>query len=188
VTALIVDLAQYALFVLAAVAGVVWLTLHRAGKVRLAAEAVVGLAVVGAGIVLAAHLHTDPRPFVHDPASRPLFSHAADNGFPSDHSAAVGLLAVLVARYKRGLGIATAVGGVLVAAARVAAHVHHVQDVVAGLLIGAAAGARAIWLVGRLLRAARRRGLPTGARALTTADRTQRSGPTAAEEGYREVA
>jgi membrane-associated phospholipid phosphatase len=151
VTALIVDLAQYALFVLVVVAGVVWLTLDRAGKVRLAAEAVVGLAVVGAGIVLAAHLHTDPRPFVHDPDSRPLFAHAADNGFPSDHSAAAGLLTGLVFAQRRLLGVLVGVGAVLLGWARVAAHVHHAQDVLAGLCLGLAAAAFAVWAVHLLL-------------------------------------
>jgi membrane-associated phospholipid phosphatase len=165
VTVLIVDLAQYALFVLAAVAGVVWLTLDGGGKVRLAAEGVVGLAVVGAGIWLAAHLHTDPRPFVHDPASRPLFAHAADNGFPSDHSAAAGLLTGLVLAHRRLLGVLVGVGAVLVGWARVAAHVHHAQDVVAGLSLGLVAAALAVWAVHLLQgRFDRRQTVPAPAR------------------------
>jgi membrane-associated phospholipid phosphatase len=49
--------------------------------------------------------------------------------------------------------------------------VHHLQDVAAGLLIGAAAGALAIWVVTLLVGAARNRGLSMGPLALTTADR-----------------
>jgi len=147
VNALIVDVAQYLLFVLAAVAAVVWLTLDRRGKVLLAAQAVIGLALVGIGIWLAGKLHTDPRPFVHDPASRPLFAHPADNGFPSDHSAAAGLLTALVFRYRRWIGLLVAAGAVAIAWARVAAHVHHLQDVVAGLGIGVAAGVLGLLVV-----------------------------------------
>jgi undecaprenyl-diphosphatase len=95
---------------------------------------------------LAAHVHADPRPFVHDPRSTPLFAHPADNGFPSDHAAAGGLLTALVFRYRRALGILVGVAAVLVSVARVAAHVHHVQDVVAGLLIGLVAGGAGILL------------------------------------------
>ena len=145
--ALIVDVAQYLLFVLAAVAAVVWLTLDRRGKVLLAAQAVIGLALVGIGIWLAGKLHTDPRPFVHDPASRPLFAHPADNGFPSDHSAAAGLLTALVFRYRRWIGLLVAAGAVAIAWARVAAHVHHLQDVLAGLGIGVAAGVLGLLVV-----------------------------------------
>jgi membrane-associated phospholipid phosphatase len=101
---------------------------------------VLGLAVLGLGIWIAGSLHVDPRPFVQDPSTAPLFPHPADNGFPSDHAAAGGLLTALVLRYRRALGVLVGIGAVLVAAARVAAHVHHVQDVVAGLLLGLAAG------------------------------------------------
>jgi undecaprenyl-diphosphatase len=158
VNSLIVFIAQYLLFLLVAIAAGVWLVQNRRGKARLAAEAVVGLMAVGIGIWLAAHLHTDPRPFVHDPRSAPLFAHPADNGFPSDHSAAAGLLTVLVVRYKRALGASVALGAVAIAWARVAAHVHHGQDVVAGLAIGVAAGILALATVHLVVRALERRG------------------------------
>ncbi len=153
---LIVLTAKYLLYVLVVVAGLVWLTRDRTGKVVLAVQAMVGLALVGAGIWLAAALHTDPRPFVHDPNSTPLFSHPADNGFPSDHSVAGGLLAALVFRYRRWIGVLVFIGAALVGTARVAAHVHHGQDVVAGLLIGLIAGGLAVALVDLVLRARQR--------------------------------
>jgi membrane-associated phospholipid phosphatase len=147
VRALIVALAQDLLPVLALVAALVWVTRDRVGKITLAGQAAVGLLLVGVGIWLAGTLHVDPRPFIQDPSSPPLFPHAADNGFPSDHSAAGGLLAALVTAHKRALGAVVAGGAVLIAAARVAAHVHHVQDVIAGLAIGVAAGALAVWAI-----------------------------------------
>ena len=176
VNTLIVVIAQYLIYVLVVLAGLVWLAGSTQQKVVLAAEAVLGLALVGLGILLAGHLHVDPRPFVHDPASKPLFPHPADNGFPSDHSAAAGLLTALVFRYRRILGAAVGVGAVLVAWARVAAHVHHGQDVVAGLAIGVAAGALAIWLVSLLADVLRRRGYTAGgSHARTTADRARKA-------------
>ena len=171
---LIVVLAQYLLYALALVAAVVWLILGRRGKAELAVQAVLGLALVGLGILVAGHLHTDPRPFVHDPHSTPFFPHPADNGFPSDHSAAAGLLTGLVLWWKRLVGVVVGAGAALVAWSRVAAHVHHAQDVVAGLLIGAAAGALAVWFVILLVGAANRRGYRMGVLALTTADRHDR--------------
>jgi undecaprenyl-diphosphatase len=171
VDTVIVLVAQYLLVVLAVVAAGVWLSLGRPGKVRLLAEAVVGLLLTGAGIWVAAHLHGDPRPFVRDPGSRALFAHAADNGFPSDHSAAAGLLTALVLRHRRAVGAVVGLGAVAIAWARVAAHVHHAQDVVAGLGIGLAAGALAVWLVGLLLARLARRGLVLSGGGRTTADR-----------------
>jgi undecaprenyl-diphosphatase len=176
VNTVIVILAQYLLYVLVGIAGLVWLTIDSRRKALLTAEAVLGLVLVGIGLLIAGHLHADPRPFVHDPASKPLFAHAPDNGFPSDHSTAAGLLSVLVFRYKRALGLIVAAGALLIAWARVAAHVHHAQDVVAGLVIGVGLGALAIWLVSLLVAVLRRRGVTVGAvQARTTADRTRDS-------------
>jgi undecaprenyl-diphosphatase len=171
VNTVIVLVAQDLIYLLVVVAAVVWLTSSRAVKVTLAAQAVVGLVLVGLGILLAGHVHSDPRPFMHDPASQPLFAHASGNGFPSDHSSAAGLLTALVFGRRRLVGAAVGVGAVAVGWARVAAHVHHAQDVVAGLLVGAAAGAVAMWLVARLLDRAERAGLTLETRGLTTADR-----------------
>jgi undecaprenyl-diphosphatase len=139
VDTLIAWLANYLLWVMAVVAVVFWLrNENRSGKVELAASAVVGLVLTFALIKLLAHLHSDPRPFVQNPHLHPLISHSADNGFPSDHSAIAGLIATLVALRNRVWGLGLAVLAIVVAVARVAAHVHHVQDVVAGLAIGAA--------------------------------------------------
>jgi undecaprenyl-diphosphatase len=158
VTTVVVLAAQDLLYLLAAVAALVWLLLSRSGKVLLAAEALVGLALVGVGIWVAAHLHSDPRPFVSD-GSRPLFAHPADNGFPSDHSAAAALLATVVARHRRVLGALVGVGAAVVAWARVAAHVHHAQDVVAGLGIGVVGGLAGLWLAGLAWALLERRGV-----------------------------
>ncbi|MCW2636094.1 MAG: phosphatase family protein [Blastococcus sp.] len=148
---LIVATAQYLLYVLVVAAGVVWLIGSRSDKLMLAARSLVGLVLVGVGIWVTAALHVDPRPFVHDPSSVALFAHPADNGFPSDHSAAGGLLAALVFPYRRLVGVAMGAGAVLIGVARVAAHVHHAQDVAAGLGIGLAAGALAWFVVERCL-------------------------------------
>jgi membrane-associated phospholipid phosphatase len=71
------------------------------------------------------------------------------------------------------VGVLVGAGAALVAWARVAAHVHHAQDVVAGLGIGLAAGALGIALVHLLLAALARRGHVLGAPVAgrTTADR-----------------
>jgi undecaprenyl-diphosphatase len=167
VNELIILIAQDLLYVLVLIAAGVWLTRDRRGKVNLAAEAVVGLVIVGIGIVVASRLHSDPRPFVHDPHSAPLFPHPADNGFPSDHSAAAGLLTALVLRYKRWLGAVVAAGAVAIAWARVAAHVHHAQDVVIGLGVGLAAGVLAAWIVQLLVRrGGRQAGRPAAERRM----------------------
>lgn len=141
--------AQYLLYVLAVVAVVVWLTLGRRGKLVLASQTVLGLALVLIGIKVAGSLHTDPRPFVQAHI-QPWFPHVADNGFPSDHSAAGALLATLIFAYRRAIGVLIGAGAVLIGATRVITKVHHVQDIAAGLLIGVLAALISMWVVGRV--------------------------------------
>jgi membrane-associated phospholipid phosphatase len=143
----IVWVAQDLLFVLAVVVAGLVLAAPYGARWRSAAAGVLSVGVVVVLIAIAAALHTDPRPFVVDRALHPLFAHGTDNGFPSDHSAAAGLLTVLAWRLRAFVGGIVAVCAGLVAAARVIAHVHHVQDVVAGLLLGALASLIAIAIV-----------------------------------------
>jgi undecaprenyl-diphosphatase len=138
VDSVIVFAAQYLLFIMAAGFAVYWLAGEDwpDGKVRLGATAVAGLVLTLAFIYIGGKLHSDPRPFVQNPLLKPMFPHPKDNGFPSDHSAAAGLIAALVLWRSRAWGALFGVAALLVAAARVLSHVHHVQDVVAGLAFG----------------------------------------------------
>jgi len=141
VDSLIVVLAQYVPFLVPVVAAVVWLLLPRSGKIGLAVRAAVAFALALVLIKVAGLVHTDPRPFVVDPSLKPLFPHVDDNGFPSDHTTMVVTVSLLVLAYRRWVGVALLVVSALVAWARVASHVHHTQDVVAGALIGVVAAA-----------------------------------------------
>ena len=136
---LTVAVAQDLLFLILLAAAVIWLFLPRQDKLGLAVQAIVSLVVMVVLIKLAAAIHTDPRPFVVDPSIKPLFAHPADNGFPSDHTALAATVALLVMMYRRWLGALLLAASIVVGAARMAAHVHHGQDIVAGLLIAALA-------------------------------------------------
>jgi undecaprenyl-diphosphatase len=128
--------AQAGLYVVALLAVVVWLTVPRPEKVELAVEMVVGLVAVAILVKVAGAVHTDPRPFVADPSVHPYFSHPPDNGFPSDHTAVAALTSLVVLRRRRAAGLLLLLLSLLIGVSRVVAHVHHVQDIVAGLVIG----------------------------------------------------
>ena len=146
-------IAQYLLWVMVAGFAVVWVFAERRqGKLEFAAQAVTGLVFALVFLYIAKSVHHDPRPFVENPHITPLFSHGRDDGFPSDHSIAAGLIATLVLVRHRLIGLAFSAAAIAIAWARVAAHVHHLQDVVAGLILGALAAALAIAIVGPLLR------------------------------------
>lgn len=118
-----------------AAAVVLWLLLPLAGKLDLALRAVVAVAATAVLVLIAGLVHQDPRPFVVDPAHPALFPHPADNGFPSDHTAYAAAVALLIVTIRRRLGVVLLVIAVVGGLARVAAHVHHLQDIGAGLLI-----------------------------------------------------
>ncbi len=144
---LVVLLAQVLPLLVPAAAAVVWLTLTRTSKVALGVQAVIALVVALALIQVASALHTDPRPFDVDPTLTPFFPHPADNGFPSDHTALAATVALLVLMYRKRVGLVLLTASVIGGAARVVAHVHHTQDIAAGVLIAAlsAALASALW-------------------------------------------
>lgn len=92
----------------------------------------------------------EARPFVvlH---FHPLIAHAADTGFPSDHSTAAGAVAAGLFFVSWRLGLATAFGALLIAFSRVYVGVHFPQDVAAGLALGAVVAVAGVYLVVPLL-------------------------------------
>lgn len=147
---LIVFTAEYLHYLIVLAGVVVWLLVPRRDKVALLVQGAVTVVILVVLIVVAGALHTNPRPFVADPSVQPLFAHDPDNGFPSNHTSFAVAVGLLVSLYWRKTGALLAVLGVCVGAARVAAHVHHTQDIVAGAVIGLIAVAVA-WLVWRVL-------------------------------------
>jgi membrane-associated phospholipid phosphatase len=136
---LVVAVAQYLIYLIMAAAAVIWVLLARHEKAGLAVQAIASLVVAFVLIQLAAAVHTDPRPFVVDPSIKVLIAHAPDNGFPSDHTTLAATVALLVMTYRRLLGAVLLLASIALGVARMAAHLHHGQDIVAGVLIAALA-------------------------------------------------
>lgn len=147
----IVAVASYAVFLVPLAAVVVWLQVPRTQKLALAGVGVLTIVLATVGIELAALVWTDPRPFVVD-GHTPLLPHAADNGFPSDHTTFAAAIAAALLPWRRRLAAGLLIVAAVVGAARVAAHIHHVPDIIGGFLIGVAAAAVAIVAVRALLR------------------------------------
>lgn len=79
--------------------------------------------------LLAGFFYNNPRPFVSEHIT-PLISHAADNGFPSDHTLLVAALASILYCYNRTLGLAVFSIALLIGVSRVLAGIHHWVDIV----------------------------------------------------------
>jgi membrane-associated phospholipid phosphatase len=97
--------------------------------------------------------YQDPRPFTVDHV-KPLFAHAPDNGFPSDHAMLAALVVGAVAFISVWWSLPLAALAVLVDWARVGAGIHHAADVAGSSLFVAGAALVALLLapaVSRLL-------------------------------------
>lgn len=75
-----------------------------------------------------------PRPFVVEKIT-PLFSHIADNGFPSEHTLFAMVVAGVIFIYHRNAGILIGVLGLWVGLARVISKVHHFTDILGSVVI-----------------------------------------------------
>ncbi len=82
----------------------------------------------------------DPRPFVVGHFT-PLFAHAADNGFPSDHVLLTGAIAMIVWFYNKKLSAALWALALLIGWARVFAGVHHWTDIFGSIAMVIVSGA-----------------------------------------------
>lgn len=80
------------------------------------------------------HFYFDPRPFVSE-GIVPLMAHAADNGFPSDHTLLAASLAALVYVWDKKWGIVLSVTALIIGGARVLAGVHHSVDILGSFVI-----------------------------------------------------
>jgi undecaprenyl-diphosphatase len=132
--------AEYLIYAALLVALAVWL---RPRGLR-AGVAAVGGALVGLGAgAVAGSVWDRPRPFVAGHYA-PLFAHANDASFPSDHLIVLGALAGAFWLAWRAAALVTTALAVAVGAGRVIAGVHYAGDVVGGFLIGALA-AMVVW-------------------------------------------
>jgi undecaprenyl-diphosphatase len=80
----------------------------------------------------------DPRPFAVGHFT-PLIAHAADNGFPSDHTLLAAALAFAALRFSKRYAVIMGITALLIGGARVAAGVHHWEDIIGSLVISAVA-------------------------------------------------
>lgn len=138
--------ANVLLYVVAAGALWSWVRAPRSVKLRYAASFVLAALFVAVLVKVGGVVWDDPRPFVVDQVT-PLIAHGPDNGFPSDHTALASGTATVVLLRDRVVGVVVAILAVLLGVCRVLALVHHVPDVLASVLIGAASGVGAVLLV-----------------------------------------
>lgn len=146
---LIVFVAKYFLYISVLIVGVYWLRASTKDKFSLAWKLVAGGILALAMARVSAHFYYDTRPFVAEHI-KPLFAHAPDNGFPSDHALLTSFLGFSLLAYSRRVATVLLLNAVLVGAARVAAHVHSPIDII-GSFVFAGLSAVIIVLLDRIV-------------------------------------
>ncbi|MDO8566493.1 MAG: phosphatase PAP2 family protein [Candidatus Moranbacteria bacterium] len=124
----------YLVIVIAALVYICWQPKELCWKIALCAIIALPLTYIAAKIV--SNFYFDPRPFVIGQFT-PLLPHAADNGFPSDHTLLGSAVAAVIFFFHRKLGFLLFVVAFLVGVSRVFAGIHHFADIFGSMVIAA---------------------------------------------------
>ena len=131
---LIIITAKYLLFVSAAIAILFFAKQPRQKQKEMLIFAVILLPLSYIVAKIVSYFYFDPRPFVVQNFT-PLFPHAPDNGFPSDHTLFASAIAFAIFHFNKKLGLFLFFLAILVGIARVLAGVHHAADIAGSIII-----------------------------------------------------
>ena len=143
-------MAKDAIIVVGLIAAIYWLTLPKKDKIRFVIFGIiaglVGLVLVKVG----GAMFYDTRPFVSHNLI-PIYPSAADNGFPSDHTALATVIAVTVYVISKRLGLVFFGVALAIGLARVLGNIHSPIDILGSVIFAVLAGAVAYYLTPKLM-------------------------------------
>ena len=131
---LIIFIAKYLVFISAAIAVVYFARQSRQKQKEILVFAVILLPLSYVFAKLVSRFYFDQRPFVQGNFT-PLLPHAADNGFPSDHTLLGAAIAFAIFHFNKKLGLLLLFLAALVGVARILAGVHHAADITGSIII-----------------------------------------------------
>lgn len=147
---IILFMAKDAIIVVGLIAAIYWLTLPKKDKIRFIIFGIiaglVGLVLVKVG----GAMFYDTRPFVSHNLI-PIYPSAADNGFPSDHTALATVIAVTVYVISKRLGLVFFGVALVIGLARVLGNIHSPIDILGSVIFAILAGAVAYYLTPKLM-------------------------------------
>lgn len=129
---LIILLAKYFYLIVAVIGVLVVLMESKKDQINTVKLAVAALPLSFIFSRIASALFYNPRPFVVEKIT-PLIEHAADNGFPSDHTLFVMTISAIVFAYNKKAGMILALLSLVVGLSRVLAKVHHGVDILGSI-------------------------------------------------------
>jgi len=129
---------QYLIIVVALIAVITTLFSDKQTRQRTIVLAVLSFLIAFGIASIAGLLYYDTRPFVQD-HTVPIIPHAADNGFPSNHTLYAMVAAVVILAYNKKVGILLGTLAALIGVSRVMAEIHHPIDILVSFVIAFAA-------------------------------------------------
>lgn len=138
--------AQYLIVAVIGCVALVWFKLPKINKWRFVFTVIVAGVIALVLARISSHYYYDPRPFVTQHV-QPLFYHAPDNGFPSDHSLLAMALTAIVYFFNKRLAVVMLIPTVLIGVARVLAKVHSPLDIGAAWVLGVVGAVAGYYLV-----------------------------------------
>lgn len=135
---MVILIAEYLILISVLLAVGFWLYTSKPNKKHLAFMVIAGAVLALVLAKLGSSLYYNPRPFEVGHFV-PYFTHAADNGFPSDHTLLASFLGFVMLRFSRRLGWLLLALALAIGASRVIAGVHHTVDII-GAFVCAAVG------------------------------------------------
>ncbi len=148
--ALIKFCAKYLVFIVIIIFAWAWFKAPLRLKKQMALAIILAGSIAGVLDKLRGKLYYDPRPFVTHHVT-PLVPHAADNGFPSEHTILAFTVAAVLYFYRPKMSYLAFGLAALVGFGRIAAHVHSPIDIIGGIAIGLAAGGFGYYFSTRIL-------------------------------------
>lgn len=142
--------AKYLVFIIVLVTVIYWLTLPKEQKIKMFIFGVIVAVVAFALTRLGGAIYFDPRPFV-DSAVTPIYPHAPNNGFPSDHTALAFTTAATVFYMNKKIGIVLLFLAFLVGVSRVLGYIHSFTDILGSIIFVAIAYGFAYYFTPKIL-------------------------------------
>ena len=126
--------AKYVWLISVIVVTIYFLMQDRATQKKMIVFGGLSIVLVCVFILIAGWSYYNPRPFVVGNFT-PLIPHAADNGFPSDHTLLTATIAAFLTYYNRRIAILLWCIAVIVGVSRVYVGVHHPIDIIGSIVI-----------------------------------------------------
>lgn len=144
---LIIFGAKYLYLVAIAIAVLYFLKQPREIKKKIVILGLVSLPIIYLAAKIARHFYYNQRPFVGN--FTPLIPHKDDNGFPSDHTLLLAVIASVIYPFNKKVSILLWVIAFVVGFSRVFAGVHHLVDIFGSIVIVIMVSILANWFLKR---------------------------------------